>query len=158
MTTRGGLKRILICDDQDDILEMLSHSLCSVGYTVSLAPGFREFMERFCEQTPDLILLDIYMPEHDGFWIVDHLPCNHCIPIIFMTAHDRPVYRLCAPMVGAASYIVKPFEPHELLVRIETALRPTPRLGSTQFLAAISETYSPNASRHQQPTTIHTTE
>jgi DNA-binding response OmpR family regulator len=138
MTTCVRSKHILICDDQDDILEMLSHALNGAGYTVSSAHEHREFMEKFREQKPDLIVLDVHMPEHDGFWIAEHLPCNHRIPIIFITAHDRPVYRLCAPIVGAEDYIAKPLDPEVLLTRIYRALRPNPR-PSTRFLEAIGD-------------------
>jgi two-component system OmpR family response regulator len=77
-----------------------------------------------------------YLPEHDGFWIAEHLPCSQRIPIIFITAHDRPVYRLCAPIVGAQDYIAKPFDPNVLLLRIEKALYPAAK-SSSRFLEAI---------------------
>jgi DNA-binding response OmpR family regulator len=147
MTTPPCPKHILVCDDQDDILDMLSHTLTIAGHTVSTAHDHGEFMERFHKHKPELILLDIYLPEHDGFWIAEHLPCNHRIPIIFMTAHDRPVYRLCAPMVGAEDYVSKPFDPGVLLGRIERVLHPNPR-SSTRFLEAICDEHATDPKLH----------
>jgi CheY-like chemotaxis protein len=66
MSTCVAARHILVCDDQDDILEMVSHVLNNVGYVVSRAHDYKEFMQRFHEQKPDLIVLDIYLPEHDG--------------------------------------------------------------------------------------------
>jgi len=139
MTACTATKRILICDDEDDILEMLAHLLNEAGYSVSTAHEHKEFMTRFHEAKPDLILLDVYMPEHDGFWIAEQLQGIRRVPIIFITAHDRHVYRLCAPIVGAADYLAKPLDPDVLLNRIEKALSHTPRTSSTRFLEGIGE-------------------
>jgi DNA-binding response OmpR family regulator len=150
MTTTLNTKTILVCDDEDDILDMMAHALKRAGYAVSTAHEHREFMERFHEQKPDLIILDLYMPEHDGFWIAEHLPCRQRIPIIFITAHDRPLYRLCAPIVGAEDYIAKPFDLDVLLTRIERALNLKSRPSSTRFLEAIGEGGSHDRFNHQR--------
>jgi DNA-binding response OmpR family regulator len=134
MPTCTLAKHILICDDEEDILEMLSLLLSNAGYAVSTARGHKEFMTKFHEHLPDLILMDVQMPEHDGFWIAERLPGHKRIPIIFITAHDRPVYRLYAPMVGAEDYLSKPFEPRQLLSRLESALQPQKRNSSKRFL------------------------
>ena len=134
MSTCTIAKRILICDDEEDILEMLTLLLSNAGYEVATARGHKEFMVKFHEQQPDLILMDVQMPEHDGFWIAERLPGRKRIPIIFITAHDRPVYRLYAPMVGAEDYLSKPFEPQMLLSRLESALQPQKKTSSRRFL------------------------
>jgi DNA-binding response OmpR family regulator len=139
MNACTAAKRILVCDDDDDILDMLSHLLNGVGYIVSTAHGHKEFMERFDESRPDLILLDVRMPERDGFWIAEQLQSVERVPIIFITAHDRPVYRLCAPIVGAADYLAKPIDPDVLLARIEKALHPNHPRSSSRFLEALGE-------------------
>ena len=126
-------KRILICDDDANILEMVSHVLTRVGYTVVTARGPKEFMARFCEAKPDLILLDVHMPDQDGFSIAQHLPTTERIPIIFITAHDRAAYRLCAPLVGAEDYLAKPFDTQVLLSRIEAALQTKQKTDSARL-------------------------
>jgi len=134
MTTLTATKHILVCDDDSDILELLNCLLVNAGYSVAVAHEHHEFMQRFHETKPDLILMDVHMPEHDGFWIAERLPTNERIPIIFITAHDRPVYRVCAPIVGAEDYIAKPFAPEDLLARIKKALQPTKRVSVRHFL------------------------
>lgn len=139
MTTLTAAKHILVCDDDDDILEMVEHILNRAGYSVAKAHRYSEFMDRFHETKPDLILLDVQMPEHDGFWIAERLPGSERIPIIFITAHDRPIYRLCAPIVGAEDYVAKPFEPEDLLARIEKALHPRRKLSSRRFFDVLGD-------------------
>lgn len=138
MTACTAAKRILICDDDDDILDMLQHLLNGAGYTVATAHEHKEFMKSFHETKPDLVLLDVRMPERDGFWIAEQLQLTDRVPIIFITAHDRPVYRMCAPIVGAADYLAKPIDPDVLLDRIDKALHPCPR-SSSRFLEALGD-------------------
>ena len=114
-------RNILICDDDAFILEMVEQLLTGAGYSVSTARGHQEFMEKLCDTKPDLILLDVHMPDCDGFSIAQRVARSQ-IPIIFMTAHDRPSYRQCAPIVGAEDYIAKPFDTDFLLSRIQTVL------------------------------------
>ena len=119
-------KRILVCDDDADIVLLLATILEDAGYQVETASGHREFSAKFDPTSPpNLILMDVRMPERDGFSIAENLGGR--VPIIFVTAHDRPVYRLYAPIAGGIDYITKPFEPEDLLKRIEKALRVDPR-------------------------------
>ena len=129
-------KSILICDDNDEILELCSVILNKAGYQVQTASGHAEFSQKFDPTAPPhLIILDVQMPEHDGFWIAENLGSGVRVPIIFVTGHDRPVYRLYAPIAGAADYITKPFDPDELLLRVETALKVLPKASSALMQA-----------------------
>jgi len=139
MTTCVAAKRILVCDDEDDILDMLAHLLNMTGYAVSTAHDHKEFMAKFHEAKPDLVLLDVRMPEHDGFWIAERLQDMERVPIIFITAHDRPVYRMCAPIVGAVDYLAKPIDPDILLARIDKALNAPRTTSSGRFLESFCE-------------------
>lgn len=116
-------KTILLCDDTSDIREALGEMLTLEGYNVVLARDAHECMAILETCTPDLILLDVRMPDHDGFWVAESIQdMHHRIPIIFITAYDRPLYRVYAPLAGAVYYLVKPVPPDVLLEKIEVAL------------------------------------
>lgn len=115
-------KKVLVADDEPDILEMVVRILSDAGYEVTPAEGHKQFMEAFAQVLPDLAIIDVHMPEHDGFWIAERVKSACNIPIIFMTARDRPKYQLYAPIAGAASYIHKPFLPEFLLNEVRKAL------------------------------------
>src|ERR1700742_4134224 len=92
-------KRILVVDDDPDILDMVVTILKSDEYDVIAAKNYAEFLTAF-EQSPipNLVLLDVRMPMRDGFGIAEEIRSKFDIPIIFMTAHDCPKYRLYAPI------------------------------------------------------------
>lgn len=137
MTLIEVKKHILICDDNHDVLEFLAKSLSFAGYEVATAHGYDDFAKAYSARRPDLILLDVRMPERDGFWIAERLQIAHnTVPIIFITAHDRPLYRLCAPIAGAVDYVTKPFEPDDLEKRIKAALQ-TDAKTSNWFLQSV---------------------
>jgi DNA-binding response OmpR family regulator len=137
-------KKILVCDDDSDIAGLLAHLLTEAGYEVSTASGHDEFFKKFSALRPDLIMLDIRMPEHDGFWIADELQrLDNKAPILFCTAHNRSVYRMCAPIAGAVDFIVKPFDPDALVARIRQILKPHSAESSSWFLSATC--YRPSA-------------
>jgi CheY-like chemotaxis protein len=116
-------KRILVVDDDADILDMIVRLLKQEGYIVTGACSYAEFEEAFSQPLlPNLILLDIRLPVHDGFWIAQNVRAKYNIPIIFITAHDCAKYRLYAPMMGAADYVQKPFEPKQLLNTVTKVL------------------------------------
>jgi DNA-binding response OmpR family regulator len=116
-------KRILVCDDDSDIANMLQTLLTGAGYNVTTANEHSEFFTKLDAVNPDLIMLDIRMPEHDGFWIAEELQRRkNKAPVIFVTAHNRSVYRLCAPIAGAVDFILKPFDPMMLLEKVKKTL------------------------------------
>ena len=118
-------KNIFVCDDDPDTLELVSHLLRSAGYFVVTAHGHSELLKQMQENEPDLVVLDIRMPECDGFWIAESLrAAGKSAPIIFLTAHDTPGYRLVATLVSkTVGFIVKPFDPEELLKAVDKALK-----------------------------------
>ena len=118
-------KKVLVCDDDLDSQDLICVILRTEGYAVDSAANHSEFFSKYRDFHPDLILLDIAMPGHDGFWIADELQrLENKAPLIFVSAHNRTVYRLCAPVAGAIDYILKPFDPTVLLTRVANALRP----------------------------------
>lgn len=115
-------KRILVVDDEVEILVLLSRRLQSWGYEVLTAATGEDALKMAEEKRPDLILLDIVMPEMGGRDVClrfkSHPKTSH-IPVVFLTALGMPEQVEAGIGVGANDYIVKPFEPRELRERIE---------------------------------------
>lgn len=117
--------KILIVDDVPANLVLLSRLLTHKGYTVQAVASGAAALTTIQEQTPDLILLDICMPEMDGYTVCRKLKANEqtCeIPIIFLSVLDEVVDKLKAFAAGGVDYITKPFQFAEVLARIETHL------------------------------------
>lgn len=132
----GPLTKILIVDDDRDILEMTGLLLRNAGYDVVGVSTYPEVEAVIGENPlPSLVLMDVRMPVRDGFWIAEKIRSEFNIPIVFMTAHDCPKYRLYAPIAGAAAYIQKPFEVEFLLATVESVLATsTSKFGNAELL------------------------
>ena len=116
---------ILIVDDIPDNLELLSNILEMVGLDVRQANGGMAAISQVMQQRPDLILLDISMPEIDGYEVCRRLKNNadtHDIPIIFLTALNDSENVVKGFKVGGQDYVTKPFNAEELLARVKTHL------------------------------------
>jgi DNA-binding response OmpR family regulator len=112
-----------ICDDDPAILDCVAALLQSAGYRVFTAHHHEELARKLQEHSPDLLILDIRMPEHDGCWIAEGLQAlGHKIPIIFLTGYDSLIYRLYAPFVGAVTYLTKPVDLTLLLSKVREVL------------------------------------
>jgi PAS domain S-box-containing protein len=116
---------ILIVDDSPSNLRLLSDILTSNGYNVSLAQDGAAAMRIVHSQLPDLILLDVVMPNLDGFKVCQFLKSTEqtrAIPVVFMTSLIETSDKIRAFRMGAADYITKPFQSEEVLARVETLL------------------------------------
>jgi DNA-binding response OmpR family regulator len=114
--------KVLVIDDNPDIGDLVERALEGSGFEVLKASGGREGIPMAKEQKPDIILLDIMMPEFDGFTVSNYLKKiseTAEIPIVFLTARVTKIGRMIASKAGAVDYIVKPFSPKELLKRIQ---------------------------------------
>jgi two-component system phosphate regulon response regulator PhoB len=127
-------RKILVVDDDDDTLELLRFSLQKAGFAVGTASDGLEALKKVCSTSPDIILLDLMMPEIDGFAVCEMLkgnPMTASIPIIMLTAVTGQLSRFSGLEAGADDYLTKPFSPKQLIVRIEVVLsrsaRPTAR-------------------------------
>ncbi len=112
---------ILIVDDSADNLRVLSATLIQQGYKVRCVKSGSMALLGAKTSPPDLILLDIRMPEMDGYQVCQHLkadPQTREIPVIFLSAMDEPLDKARAFQVGGADYITKPFQVEEVLARI----------------------------------------
>ena len=114
---------ILIVDDTTKNIQVLGNMLYSKGYNISVATSGKEALESVKAKTPDLILLDIQMPEMDGFEVCKNLKSNPStkeIPVIFLTAVTDPEKIVHGFELGAVDYITKPLNPAELFMRVAT--------------------------------------
>ena len=117
--------RILIVDDSATNLRLLSDILSASGYEVSLTQDGATAMRFVQTQLPDLILLDVVMPDLDGFKVCQFLKSNEktrSVPVVFMTSLIETSDKIRAFRMGAADYITKPFQAEEVLARVETLL------------------------------------
>jgi len=118
--------RILLVDDQPANLDVLCRVLEANGYKVLLAPSGEVALRSAARAVPDLVLLDVMMPEMDGFEVCRRLkadPTTRDIPVIFVTARDLHEDVVSGFEVGAVDYVTKPFEEREVLVRVDTHVR-----------------------------------
>lgn len=114
---------LLIADDHKQITSILSDYAKKEGYTVSIANDGKEALSLFSRNTFDLVLLDVMMPEMDGFQVCREIRKTSTVPIIMVTARGEDFERIMGLDMGADDYIVKPFSPGEVMARIRAILR-----------------------------------
>jgi len=115
--------RLLLVDDEAALREPLGDYLVRQGFVVTQAGSAAEARTHLRDETPDLVLLDIMMPGEDGLSLCRHLVESRHIPTIFLTARGEATDRIVGLEIGADDYVVKPFEPRELVARIRSVLR-----------------------------------
>lgn len=118
--------RILVVDDEQHIVELVKFNLDKEGYQVDTAFDGRNALAAVERQKPDLIILDVMLPEVDGFEVCRTLqknPATSEIPIIMLTARAEEIDKVLGLELGADDYITKPFSPRELVARVKANLR-----------------------------------
>jgi two-component system, OmpR family, response regulator len=115
--------RILIVDDDLHIREVIRVALKKAGMTVTEARDGREALTRFGSDRPDLIVLDIGMPEFDGLDVCREIRRSSDVPILFLSARDDEIDRVLGLEIGGDDYVTKPFSPRELVARVNVILR-----------------------------------
>ena len=119
-------KRLLLVDDEQELLKMVTDILKDAGFeTVLTAMSDKDAVLTTKNENPDLIVLDVMLPDGDGFSLMQQLRTFTNVPIIFLTAKDEAADKLSGLGLGADDYISKPFMPQELLLRIYAVLRRT---------------------------------
>ncbi|WP_376751669.1 response regulator transcription factor [Proteiniclasticum ruminis] len=118
-----SVMNLLIADDHKQITSILSDYAKKEGYTVSIANDGKEALSMFSKNTFDLVLLDVMMPEMDGFQVCREIRKTSTVPIIMVTARGEDFERIMGLDMGADDYIVKPFSPGEVMARIRAILR-----------------------------------
>jgi DNA-binding response OmpR family regulator len=119
------LEKILIIDDDADLLVLMRVALTAEGYTVAAAANGVEGLRLLHEHQPDLVLLDVMMPEMDGWETCRRIRAVSTVPIIFMTAKHGVEDKVEGLGLGADDYIVKPFHQAEMVARVNALLRRT---------------------------------
>ncbi len=130
--------KILLADDESNILDVCMRYLVREGYQVCTAKDGNEAMDVWRKEQPDLMVLDVMMPGRDGWSVAEEIH-NQCdMPILFLTALGQEKDRLYGLTMGADDYLTKPFSPRELVLRINNILRRVRTAEVSQEVAAIS--------------------
>ena len=123
-------KTVLIADDDPNIRKVVSYALAQEGLTVVEAADGAEALTVFAAAAPDLVVLDVGMPEADGLEVCQEIRKTHQTPILFLSARDEEIDRILGLEIGGDDYVGKPFSPRELTARVKTILKraaPQPR-------------------------------
>ncbi len=118
-------KNLLLIDDDPNLILLVKDYLEFRGYNVVTAENGREALEILDEKVPDMIICDVMMPEMDGYSLVQHIrqePTTNRIPVLFLSAKGQSQDRVKGLNEGADVYMVKPFEPEELVAQVESSL------------------------------------
>ncbi len=120
-------KRILVVEDEPSIAEIVGMYMRRAGYQVQIVADGKQAMAVFEKQIPDLVILDLMIPEIDGLALTRWLRDRSDVPIIMVTARREEIDRIAGLEMGADDYVVKPFSPQELVSRVRAVLRRTGR-------------------------------
>ncbi len=120
------MAKVLVVDDEPDAVELVSFNLKAAGYEVVTADDGNEAIKRARQHSPDLVLLDVMLPEVDGLEVCKLLrrdPVTSGVPIIMLTAKAAEIDRVLGLELGADDYMTKPFSPRELVLRVKNLLK-----------------------------------
>lgn len=117
------VQKILVVDDEPAVTDLLAYNLRKSGYEPLMAADGREALRLARQHNPDLILLDLMLPELDGLDVCRELRKTSSVPIIMITARGEEIDRVVGLELGADDYMAKPFSVRELLARIKAVLR-----------------------------------
>jgi two-component system alkaline phosphatase synthesis response regulator PhoP len=127
---------ILVVDDEPKITQLVRDYLESAGFGVVTAGDGREALMRAHTEHPDLVILDLGLPQLDGLDVTRSLRRDGDLPIIMLTARDDETDKLIGLELGADDYVTKPFSPRELVARVRAVLRRRDRSGGEDLLRA----------------------
>lgn len=125
------MARILVCDDDKEIVEAIDIYLTQEGYEVSKAYDGMEALKVMNSEKIDLLVIDVMMPKLDGIRATLKIRENNNVPIIILSAKSEDADKILGLNIGADDYVTKPFNPLELVARVKSQLRRYTKLGST---------------------------
>lgn len=131
MAERAPIK-ILLADDEESIQTLLTYPLEKDGYEVIVASDGREALDHFAHDRFDLVILDVMMPNMDGWELCRELRASYDMPLLMLTAKGETAQKIQGFQLGVDDYLVKPFEPLELVARVNALLK--------RYRIAISQT------------------
>lgn len=123
---------ILVVDDEQEIADLVELYLGNEGYAVRKFYSAREALASGLENPPELAVLDVMMPELDGFTLCRRLREKYTFPIIMLTAREEEIDKITGLAIGADDYVTKPFRPLELVARVKAQLRRSQRYNGGQ--------------------------
>jgi len=128
------MKQILVVDDDPKILKMIEHALKHEGYEVIRATDGEEALFLAQNHRPDLVILDVMMPKLDGFAVCGRIRASSPVPILMLTARGDDMDKVVGFNMGADDYLTKPFNIHELILRVKAILRRSTALPDSRLL------------------------
>ncbi|HET8528464.1 MAG TPA: response regulator transcription factor [Gaiellaceae bacterium] len=136
-----NVSRILVVDDDDDIRGLVRKLLERSGAEVHEAPNGREGLREFHARRPDLVVLDVSMPELDGWSVLERIRDMSDVPVLMLTARGDELERVRGLQAGADDYVVKPFGKQELVARVQALLRRAQRGGGAEESDTYADAY-----------------
>ena len=133
-----SMGKIMVVDDDQNICELLRLYLEKDGYTVVIANDGEEALAKFPAENPDLMLLDIMMPKLDGWQVCREIRKKSNVPIIMITAKGETFDKVLGLELGSDDYVVKPFDPKEIVARIKAIMRRTGKSASDNDVKEVS--------------------
>jgi DNA-binding response OmpR family regulator len=121
MASQG--QTVLVVEDESSIASFVALYLKNAGYRIQTAGNGREALERVAAEKPNLIVLDLMLPDVDGLEVCRRIRQTSDVPILMLTARDEDVDKIIGLEVGADDYLTKPFNPRELVARVKSVLR-----------------------------------
>jgi two-component system alkaline phosphatase synthesis response regulator PhoP len=134
-------RRVVIVEDEAAVARMVSSALERDGYTTQVAGTSEAALKVIGEFKPDLVVLDLMLPDADGFDLCRRLRRDHTFPIIILTALTDEVDRVAGLEIGADDYVVKPFSVRELIARVRAALRRQEMVAATDKAREFNDGY-----------------
>ena len=139
------MPRVLVVEDEVNIAEVIRRGLIYKGYEVEVAHNGKQALESARDKLPDLVILDLMLPDIDGVEVCQRLRAADDLPIIMLTARDATSDKVAGLEAGADDYMTKPFEFEELLARVKVALRRRSRENKDDTLTVADLTVKPGS-------------
>lgn len=139
-------KTILVADDEQDIRDLIAYNLTREGFSVEIASNGKEALTKIALTPTSLVILDIMMPEMDGFEVCRAIradPATANIPILFLTARSAEIDQIVSLELGADDYVQKPVSPRVLVARVKSLLRRFERAEQSQATDKMEQIVSP---------------
>ena len=156
------MEKILIIDDDIELSELIKEFLDSFNYKIFSKHTPEDGLKFISEEEPNLIILDIMLPGMDGFQVLRKIRENSTVPVIMLTARGEVTDRIVGLELGADDYLPKPFEPRELLARIQSILRRSQSPGSMvdiiEFESLVIDKLKQSVALNNEEVTLSTTE